>query len=56
MYSAGLWYRPMIYGHGIGDGEKGLPGNVFYYQTLKANEVFEALDGNGFPAGFPVTF
>lgn len=36
---------PMIYGHGAGDGEKGLPGNVFYYQTLKANEVFEALDG-----------
>ncbi|GAC1465045.1 MAG: DUF3500 domain-containing protein [Isosphaeraceae bacterium] len=36
---------PMIYGHGAGDSEKGLPGNVFYYQTQKANEVFRALDG-----------
>ncbi|MFO0907347.1 MAG: DUF3500 domain-containing protein [Isosphaeraceae bacterium] len=37
---------PMIYGHGAGDSQKGLPGNVFYYQTKKANEVFEALDGS----------
>jgi hypothetical protein len=36
---------PMIYGHGTGDSEKGLPGNVFYYQTLQANEVFQMLDG-----------
>jgi hypothetical protein len=36
---------PMIYGHGAGDSQKGLPGNVFYYQTQKANEVFKALDG-----------
>lgn len=36
---------PIIYGHGEGDGEAGLPGNVFYYQTKKANEVFAALDG-----------
>lgn len=36
---------PIIYGHGAGDSEKGLPGNVFYYQTKKANEVFQALDG-----------
>lgn len=36
---------PIVYGHGAGDGQKGLPGNVFYYQTLKANEVFQALDG-----------
>jgi uncharacterized protein DUF3500 len=36
---------PIVYGHGTGDDEKGLPGNVFYYQTLKANEVFNALDG-----------
>jgi len=36
---------PMIYGHGAGDGKKGLPGNVYYYQTQKANEVFKALDG-----------
>jgi hypothetical protein len=36
---------PMVYGHGTGDSQKGLPGNVFYYQTLKANEVFEMLDG-----------
>jgi hypothetical protein len=36
---------PIIYGHGAGDSEKGLPGNVFYYQTQKANEVFQALDG-----------
>jgi hypothetical protein len=36
---------PIIYGHGEGDGTKGLPGNVFYYQTKKANEVFLALDG-----------
>jgi len=36
---------PMIYGHGAGDGKKGLPGNVYYYQIQKANEVFKALDG-----------
>jgi hypothetical protein len=36
---------PIVYGHGVGDGHKGLPGNVFYYQTQKANEVFKALDG-----------
>ncbi len=36
---------PIIYGHGAGDSVKGLPGNVFYYQTQKANEVFKALDG-----------
>jgi hypothetical protein len=36
---------PIVYGHGVGDSEKGLPGNVFYYQTQKANEVFKALDG-----------
>ncbi|MEO6810689.1 MAG: DUF3500 domain-containing protein [Isosphaeraceae bacterium] len=36
---------PIVYGHGAGDSEKGLPGNVFYYQTKKANEVFQALDG-----------
>lgn len=36
---------PIVYGHGTGDSIKGLPGNVFYYQTKKANEVFGALDG-----------
>src|SRR5262249_23898589 len=36
---------PIIYGHGAGDSQKGLPGNVYYYQTKKANEVFQALDG-----------
>lgn len=36
---------PIIYGHGEGDSQPGLPGNVFYYQTKKANEVFAALDG-----------
>ncbi|MBX6313321.1 MAG: DUF3500 domain-containing protein [Isosphaeraceae bacterium] len=36
---------PIVYGHGTGDSQKGLPGNVFYYQTKKANEVFQALDG-----------
>jgi hypothetical protein len=36
---------PIVYGHGTGDSKKGLPGNVFYYQTKKANEVFTALDG-----------
>jgi Protein of unknown function (DUF3500) len=36
---------PIIYGHGAGDSHKGLPGNVFFYQTKKANEVFSALDG-----------
>jgi len=36
---------PIVYGHGAGDSQKGLPGNVFYYQTKKANEVFTALDG-----------
>jgi Protein of unknown function (DUF3500) len=36
---------PVVYGHGAGDGKKGLPGNVYYYQIQKANEVFKALDG-----------
>jgi hypothetical protein len=36
---------PIVYGHGEGDSKKGLPGNVFYYQTKRANEVFSALDG-----------
>jgi hypothetical protein len=36
---------PMVYGHGTGDSTKGFPGNVFYYQTLRANEVFAMLDG-----------
>jgi hypothetical protein len=36
---------PIVYGHGAGDSEGGLPGNVFFYQTQKANEVFQALDG-----------
>jgi hypothetical protein len=36
---------PIVYGHGTGDSEAGLPGNVFYYQTKKANEVFGSLDG-----------
>jgi len=36
---------PIVYGHGEGDSKKGLPGNVFYYQTQKANEVFKAFDG-----------
>ena len=36
---------PMIYGHGEGDSKKGMPGNVFYYQTLRSNEIFKMLDG-----------
>lgn len=36
---------PIVYGHGEGDSVAGLPGNVFAHQTVKANEVFEALDG-----------
>jgi Protein of unknown function (DUF3500) len=36
---------PIIFGHGEGDSKKGLPGNVFYRHTKKANEVFTALDG-----------
>ena len=36
---------PIVYGHGTGDSIAGLPGNVFYYQLKKANEVFSALDG-----------
>lgn len=36
---------PMVYGHGTGNSRKGLPGNLFYYQTLRANEVFGMLDG-----------
>ena len=36
---------PIVYGHGEGDSKVGLPGNVFYYQLKKANEVFQALDG-----------
>lgn len=31
---------PIVYGHG----EEDIKDNVFYYQTLKANEVFKALD------------
>jgi hypothetical protein len=37
---------PIVYGHGEGDSKKGLPGNVYYYQTKKANEVFSALNGS----------
>lgn len=40
---------PMVYGHGTGDNMKGLPGNVFYYQTVRANEVFKMLDGKQRP-------
>ena len=36
---------PIVYGHAAGDSQPGLPGNVFYHQTKKANEVFAALDG-----------
>jgi hypothetical protein len=36
---------PIVYGHGTGDSKPGLPGNVFYYQTVQANEVFKSLDG-----------
>jgi hypothetical protein len=36
---------PIVYGHGAGESEGGLPGNVFFYQTQQANEVFKALDG-----------
>ena len=36
---------PIVYGHAAGDSQPGLPGNVFYHQTRKANEVFAALDG-----------
>ena len=36
---------PIVYGHGAGDGQSGLPGNVYYYQLEKANQVFQALDG-----------
>jgi len=36
---------PMVYGHAAGDSQPGLPGNIFYPQTQKANEVFSALDG-----------
>ncbi len=36
---------PIVYGHGAGDSQPGLPGNVFYHQTQRANEVFAALDG-----------
>ena len=36
---------PIVYGHGAGDSTPGLPGNVFYHQTQRANEVFAALDG-----------
>lgn len=35
---------PIVYGHGTGNGQAGLPGNVFYYQLQQANEVFQALD------------
>ena len=36
---------PIVYGHGAGDSVAGLPGNVYYYQLEKANQVFQALDG-----------
>ena len=36
---------PIIYGHGTGDSVPGLPGNVFYDQVKKANELYQALDG-----------
>jgi len=36
---------PIVYGHGAGDSQPGLPGNVFYHQTQRVNEVFAALDG-----------
>ena len=36
---------PIVYGHGAGDSQVGLPGNVYYYQLEKANQVFQALDG-----------
>ena len=36
---------PIVYGHAAGDSQPGLPGNLFYHQTRKANEVFAALDG-----------
>ena len=35
---------PIVYGHGEGDSERGLPGNVFAYQVKMANTVFLALD------------
>ena len=36
---------PIVYGHGTGDSMAGLPGNLFYYQLQRANDVFAALDG-----------
>ena len=36
---------PIVYGHGTGDSMAGLPGNLFYYQLQRANDVFRALDG-----------
>jgi hypothetical protein len=36
---------PIVYGHGTGDSQPGLPGNVFYFQTKRVNEVFKMLDG-----------
>jgi len=35
---------PIVYGHGKGDSEVGLPGNLFAYQVKMANTVFLALD------------
>lgn len=35
---------PIVYGHGEGDSESGLRGNVFAYQVKMANVVFLALD------------
>jgi hypothetical protein len=37
---------PIFYGHAVtGNEEPGHPGNVFWYQAKRANEVFQALDG-----------
>ena len=36
---------PIVYGHSVGDSMAGLPGNLFYHHTQKANELFAALDG-----------
>ena len=35
---------PIVYGHGVGHSIPGLPGNLFYHQLKKANEVFGAFD------------
>lgn len=36
---------PIFYGHAAGDSDKNHPGNVYWYQAKRANDVYQMLDG-----------